>query len=56
LIIGRVTYVLVFYLINVVMVSLDIVLYFHNRKLDQLRDSAITGGGQKSAARPGQGR
>ncbi len=31
---GRITYVLVFYILNFVMVSLDIALYFRNRKLD----------------------
>jgi hypothetical protein len=33
---GRITYVLVFYFINVVMVVIDMLLYFRNRKLDQI--------------------
>lgn len=30
------TYVFVFYIINITMVSVDIAIYFRNRKLDQL--------------------
>jgi len=32
---GQITYVLVFYILNLTMVSVDIVLYFWNRKLDR---------------------
>lgn len=32
---GNITYVFVFYIINFVMVSADVVLYFRNRKLDK---------------------
>lgn len=32
---GRITYVFIFYIINIVMVSVDILLYFRNRTLDQ---------------------
>ncbi len=32
---GNITYVLVFYCINVVMVSIDILMYFRNVKLDR---------------------
>ncbi|MDR2505078.1 MAG: hypothetical protein LBD16_03120 [Oscillospiraceae bacterium] len=31
---GRITYVFVFYIINLVAVSADVALYFRNRKLD----------------------
>jgi hypothetical protein len=34
---GRVTYVLVFYFINILMVTVDILLYFRNRKFDRLQ-------------------
>jgi len=34
---GHVNYVVVFYVINFVMVFIDLCLYFRNRKLDQLR-------------------
>ena len=33
-------YVLIFYCINLVMVSIDIALYFRNRALDKLREGA----------------
>lgn len=36
LLIGNITYVFVFYLLNIVMVGIDIVLYIRNRKLDEL--------------------
>ncbi len=32
---GKLSYVVVFYIINLIMVSLDLCLYFRNRKLDQ---------------------
>ena len=32
---GRITYVFVFYVLNLVMVGTDIVLYFRNRKFDR---------------------
>lgn len=32
------TYVFVFYVINLVMVSIDLLLYFRNRRLDQLSE------------------
>ncbi|MGF7145779.1 lipopolysaccharide export LptBFGC system permease protein LptF [Anaerotaenia torta] len=32
---GNITYVVVFYILNLVMVSIDLCLYFRNRKLDQ---------------------
>jgi len=32
---GRVTYVFIFYVINFVMVSVDLVVYFRNRRLDK---------------------
>ena len=33
-----ITYVLVFYILNAVMVSADLVLYFRNRKIDKISD------------------
>jgi hypothetical protein len=33
---GSITYVLIFYTANVIMVTIDILLYFRNRKLDKL--------------------
>lgn len=35
---GNITYVFVFYLINIVMVSVDIALYLRNMGLDRLRE------------------
>jgi len=35
---GNITYVLVFYIINMLMVSFDAVLYFRNKRLDAQRD------------------
>jgi lipopolysaccharide export LptBFGC system permease protein LptF len=32
---GNLTYVVAFYILNLVMVSIDLCLYFRNRKLDQ---------------------
>lgn len=37
LIYGRITYVFIFYVLNFVMVAIDMLLYFRNKKLD-LRD------------------
>jgi len=34
---GNITYVFIFYLINLAMITIDIMLYFRNRKLDKLR-------------------
>ena len=34
-----ITYVLIFYILNFIMVSIDICLFFRNRKLDKLRCS-----------------
>ena len=35
------SYVIVFYIINTLMVSFDVVLYFRNARLDKLRDQGI---------------
>lgn len=35
---GNITYVFIFYVINLLMVSVDFVLYFVNRRKDLLRD------------------
>lgn len=35
---GNLNYVVIFYMINFVMVTIDISLYFRNRKIDRLRD------------------
>lgn len=40
---GNINYVLILYIINLIMVSADVVLYYRNRRLDQIADS------QKSA-------
>ena len=32
---GRITYVFVFYVLNLIMVSFDLALYFRNKKLDE---------------------
>ena len=37
LISGRITYVFVFYVLNLIMVGIDIGLYFRNRELDRKR-------------------
>lgn len=37
---GTITYVFVFYVLNLIMVSADVVLYFRNRRLDKQRQSA----------------
>ena len=36
---GNINYVLIFYILNLVMVSIDITLYFRNRRLDAARPS-----------------
>ena len=36
----NITYVFVFYILNILMVSADILLYFRNRRLDQLAETA----------------
>lgn len=41
LILGKINYVLVFYIINTLMVGFDLILYFRNKKLDKLRESSI---------------
>jgi len=38
LITGHITYVFIFYIINIVMVSADLLLYFRNRRLDRAAD------------------
>ena len=40
LISGNITYVFVFYVLNLLMVGTDIVLYFRNRRLDAQRAAA----------------
>ena len=37
---GNITYVLVFYIINTIMVTFDIILYFRNRMIDQRSNKA----------------
>ncbi len=37
----NITYVFIFYIINIVMVSADIILYFRNKKLDRIADMAV---------------
>lgn len=34
---GNITYVLAFYILNIIMVSLDLCLYFRNSRMDRLR-------------------
>ena len=36
---GNITYVLFFYALNILMVSVDLALYFRNRKLDRQADA-----------------
>ena len=38
---GNINYVVIFYVINLVMVSIDLLIYFRNRKLDRERESGI---------------
>ena len=40
LISGKITYVFVFYVLNLLMVGTDIILYFRNRRLDAQRAAA----------------
>ena len=40
LISGNITYVFFFYVLNLLMVSADILLYFRNRRLDRLAENA----------------
>ena len=35
----NITYVFIFYILNILMVSLDILLYFRNRRLDKLAEA-----------------
>ena len=37
---GNITSVLFFYVLNILMVSTDVILYFRNRRLDRLADEA----------------
>lgn len=37
---GKITYVFVFYVINLIMVSIDLGLYFRNARLDKNREQA----------------
>jgi len=36
---GRITYVFIFYIINSIMVAIDILLYFRNKQLDLGKES-----------------
>lgn len=38
---NNITYVFIFYIINICMVSVDIVLYFRNRRLDAKADQKV---------------
>ena len=40
---GKITYVLVFYVLNFIMVSIDLCLYFRNTKLDRQREKTPAG-------------
>lgn len=42
LIAGNITYVFIFYILNLVMVSLDIAVYFRNLRLDRLEAAHAT--------------
>lgn len=35
---GKITYVVIFYMLNFLMVSIDLLLYFRNLRLDRLND------------------
>jgi len=39
---GTITYVFIFYVINFVMVALDLLLYFRNRQLQKLEEIQVT--------------
>jgi len=41
---GKITYVFVFYVLNFIMVSVDLCLYFRNTKLDRQREKTPAGG------------
>ncbi len=36
---NKITYVLIFYIINLIMVGTDIILYFRNKRLDKLSEN-----------------
>jgi uncharacterized membrane protein (DUF485 family) len=38
---GSITYVFPFYVLNFVMVSIDLALYFRNARLDRMKEQAI---------------
>lgn len=38
---GKITYVFIFYVLNFVMVAIDLVLYFRNSKLDSMGDKLL---------------
>lgn len=38
---GAINYVLFFYILNIIMVAMDVALYFRNRKLDKVREALI---------------
>ena len=40
---GKITYVFVFYVLNFIMVSVDLCLYFRNTKLDRQREKMLAG-------------
>ena len=40
---GKITYVFVFYVLNFIMVSIDLCLYFRNTKLDRQREKTPAG-------------
>ena len=35
---GNLTYVVIFYIINLIMVAIDLCLYFHNKRLDERKN------------------
>lgn len=41
---GHVTYVVIFYIINFCAISIDVALYFRNRRLDRQREAAEQAG------------
>ena len=41
LVVGNISYVMIFYIINFCAISIDVVLYFRNRKLDRLAESTV---------------
>ena len=40
LVVGNISYVMIFYIINFCAISIDVALYFRNRKLDRLSEAA----------------